>query len=107
MGFLKLFRKGDTREEGAGTCHNPPATYLRGHFPVWPSVTVFQFYIGLIVNSVQILVETIQEKSQELLRVLLLEAVEPGGVFSDRPLQNEANTTKAVMLPHPPPLNPR
>ena len=38
------------------------------------------------MDAVQVLVEAVQQEGQQLLGVLLLEAVEPGGVLRYRPL---------------------
>lgn len=37
------------------------------YFPVWPTITVLQFHIWLIMNSVQILMKPVQKKSKKLL----------------------------------------
>lgn len=62
---------------------------LRGHLPVWPTIAVLQLHIGLLVDSVQVFVEAVQEEGQQLLRVLLLEAIETGGVLCYRPLERK------------------
>lgn len=62
---------------------------LRSNFPVWSSVTVLQLHVGLLVNTVQVLVKAIQQEGQQLLGVLLLEAIEPGSVLRYRPLREE------------------
>ena len=59
---------------------------LRGHLPVRPQVTVLQLHVGLLVDTVQVFMKAIQQEGQQLLGVLLLEAVEPGGVLRYRPL---------------------
>lgn len=41
------------------------------------------------MDSVQIFVKPIEQECQELLRVLLLEAIEPWGVLSDGPLKKK------------------
>lgn len=62
---------------------------LRSNFPVWSSVTVLQLHVGLLVNTVQVLVKAIQQEGQQLLGVLLLEAIEARGVLRYRPLTEE------------------
>lgn len=71
-------------------------TDLSGHFCVRPSITVLQLYVGLLMDAVQVLVESVQKKCQQLLRVLLLEAVKSRCVFCycplDRKIQKELST---------------
>lgn len=62
---------------------------LRGHLPVGPTVAVLQLHIGLLVNPVQIFMEAVQQEGQQLLGVLLLEAVEARGILRYRPLERK------------------
>jgi len=63
--------------------------YLLGDGFVRPSIAVFEFDIRFIMNSIQILMKTIEEECQQLLRVVLLVAIEPWGVFANGPLQRK------------------
>lgn len=60
---------------------------LGGHLPVGPAVAVLQLHVGLFMDSVQVFMEAVQQKSQQLLGVLLLEAVEARRVLRYRPLE--------------------
>ena len=53
---------------------------------VGPALCVSQGKVRLLLDTVQVLVEPVQQEGQQLLGVLLLEAVEPGGVLRYRPL---------------------
>ena len=61
---------------------------LRRHLPVGSPIAVLQLYVGLLVDAVQVLMETIKQEGQQLLGVLLLEAVEPRRVLCYRPLRS-------------------
>lgn len=72
-------------------------TYLRGHLPVWTAVAVLQLHVGFFVDPVQVFVETIQQKSQQLLGVLLLEAIKPRRVLGYGPLERKTSHTQGSM----------
>ena len=64
---------------------------LRGNLPVRSAIAVLQFYVWFVMDAVQVLVQTIQEEGQQLLGVLLLEAVEPWCILGYRPLESNRN----------------
>lgn len=56
------------------------------------------------MDSVQVFVETVQQKRQQLLGVLLLEAVEPRRVLRYCPLEGE-ESEKCELMPPPVQIN--
>lgn len=66
---------------------------LLRHHRVRPAFAVAQFDVRLVVDAVEIFVQAVEQKSQQLLRVVLLVAVETRRVFSDRPLWQQIKIT--------------
>jgi hypothetical protein len=59
---------------------------LLGTDNIGPIVTVLQLDIGLLRHSIQVLVETVEEKGQEFLGIILLKSTESWCVLSNCPL---------------------
>ena len=63
---------------------------------VWSPVAVGQLHVRLHLHAVQVFVEAVEQESQQLLAVVLLESVEARRVLADRPLQaDETNIRDA------------
>lgn len=62
---------------------------LRGHLPVGPPVAVLQLHVGLLMHSVEVFMETIQQEGQQLLGVLLLEPIKAWGILCYCPLERK------------------
>ena len=69
--------------------HLRPVTHLLSDDDIWPSLAVSQLDVRLVVHPVQVLMKTVQQEGQQLLRVVLLDAAEPGRVLADRELPAE------------------
>lgn len=62
-------------------------TNLCGYFMIWPSITILELHVWFLVHAIQVFMKPIQEKCQELLGVLLLEAIESRCILCYCPLQ--------------------
>lgn len=62
-------------------------TDLCSNLVVWPSITVLELYIRLLMHTIQVFMKPIQQEGQKLLGVLLLEAIKSRCVLCYRPLQ--------------------
>ena len=63
---------------------------------VGATVAVLQLDVRLVVHAVEVLVEAVEQEGEQLLAVVLLEAVEARRVLADRPLQaDETNIRDA------------
>lgn len=61
------------------------------------AVSVLQLDVGLLPDAVQVLVEAVEEKGQQLVRVLLLVARELGGEAAHLGLENERTRAKTAV----------
>jgi hypothetical protein len=64
---------------------------LLSHLDVWPASTVLQLRVNFVVHSVQILMQTIQQKSKKLLRIVLLKSIESRCILADGKLSIKGN----------------
>lgn len=62
---------------------------LRSHLPVRPPIAVLQLHVGLLVDPVQIFMQAVEQEGEQLLGVLLLEAVETRSVLCYSPLDRK------------------
>lgn len=66
--------------------------HLSGHFPVRSSIAVFQLHVRLVVDAVQVFMKTIQQEAEQLLGIMLLEAIEARSILPYSPLKAKGTT---------------
>lgn len=76
-----------TRSNNAGSIHL-----------IWPSIGVYCFCVGFVLDPVQILVESIEQKSHELLGIVLGIACKLAGLAGYNCLQEELDSETANCL---------
>ena len=59
---------------------------LLSHLDVWPASTVLQLRVNFVMHPVQILVQSVQQKSEKLLRIVLLKSIESRCILADSKL---------------------
>jgi len=61
--------------------HQVPPPGLSGYLLVRPAVRLESLHVGLLLDTVQILMQAVQQESDEFLAVVLLEPCKLGGYF--------------------------